>query len=69
MTSHYDVLGVGQGATQQDIKQAYYGKARAYHPDSHAGSSTAVLGEAQRAMSELNAAWNVLRDKRLRLAK
>lgn len=66
VTNHYDVLGVGEAATQEDIKRAYYGKARSYHPDSHAGSSTAVLGEAQRAMSELNGAWNVLRDKRLR---
>ena len=66
MTTHYDVLGITQEAVQEDIKRAYYRKARAYHPDAHAGSADPVLHEASRAMAALNAAWNVLRDERLR---
>lgn len=66
MTTHYDVLGISSEAVQDDIKRAYYRKARAYHPDAHAGSSGAVLHEASRAMAALNAAWNILRDERLR---
>lgn len=66
MTTHYDVLGVAQEAVQADIKRAYYRKARSYHPDAHAGSADPVLHEASRAMAALNAAWNVLRDERLR---
>jgi hypothetical protein len=64
--THYDVLGVPATATEAQIKRAYYRKARAYHPDAHAGSSVGVLAEAQRSMAALNAAWNVLRDDALR---
>jgi hypothetical protein len=64
--THYDVLGVSRRATVDQVKRAYYRRARAYHPDAHAGSSIAVLDEAQDAMAGLNAAWNVLRDPRLR---
>lgn len=60
--SHYEVLGVRRTASLIEIKRAYYRKARAYHPDAHAGSGPEVLDEAERAMSQLNAAWNVLRD-------
>lgn len=66
MTTHYDVLGIDPESVQDEIKRAYYRKARAYHPDSHAGSDGPVLHEASRAMAALNAAWNVLRDERLR---
>ena len=62
MTSHYDVLGVGPRASLEEIKKAYYRKARAYHPDAHAGSPGHVREEAERAMALLNAAWTVLRD-------
>jgi curved DNA-binding protein CbpA len=62
VTTHYDVLGVSPRASADQIKRAYYRRARAYHPDGHAGSSVALLEEAQRAMSDLNAAWRVLRD-------
>lgn len=62
LTSHYDVLGVGPRASLEEIKRAYYRKARTYHPDAHAGSSDDVRDEAERAMAMLNAAWTVLRD-------
>jgi hypothetical protein len=57
---------VAHTASTAEIKRAYYGKARAYHPDSHAGSTAGILEEAARAMASLNQAWNVLRDPRLR---
>jgi curved DNA-binding protein CbpA len=66
MTTHYDVLGIAPEAPPADIKRAYYRKARAYHPDAHVGSDGPVLHEASRAMAMLNAAWNVLRNERLR---
>lgn len=66
MTTHYDVMGVMPHASLPEIKRAYYRKARAYHPDAHAGSTSPVLHEAARAMASLNAAWNVLRDDQLR---
>ena len=66
MLSHYELLGVAETATSAQIKRAFYKKARAYHPDAHAGSTRAVLLEAQRSMAALNVAWNVLSDDKLR---
>lgn len=66
VATHYDVLGIKDTASFDDVKRAYYRKARSFHPDVHSGSTTAVLEEAQRAMAAVNAAWNVLRDPRLR---
>lgn len=66
VTTHYDVMGVGAEASTTEIKRAYYRRARSYHPDAHSGSTTVVMAEAAKAMAELNAAWNVLRDPILR---
>ncbi|HVT76377.1 MAG TPA: DnaJ domain-containing protein [Acidimicrobiales bacterium] len=62
MTTHYDVLGVSADAKPETIKRAYYRRARAYHPDAHAGSTADLIDEAERAMAAVNTAWNVLRD-------
>lgn len=61
MTTHYDVLGVAIDAAPDEIKRAYYDRARMYHPDAHMRSSVAVRTEAERSMQTLNAAWTALR--------
>ena len=66
MTTHYDVLGISADAKPETIKRAYYKRARAYHPDAHAGSTKDLIDEAERAMAALNTAWSVLRDARSR---
>jgi hypothetical protein len=66
VTTHYDVLGVSADAKPDTIKRAYYRRARAYHPDAHAGSTAELIDEAERAMAAVNTAWNVLRDARSR---
>lgn len=68
MASHYDLLGVEPDATGEEIKRAYYDKARAFHPDAHAVSSPTLQVEAERAMRDLNEAWNTLRDPAARTA-
>ena len=68
MTSHYDLLGVEPNATSEQIKRAYYDKARAFHPDTHASSSATLKLEAEHAMRDLNVAWNTLRDLATRTA-
>lgn len=66
MTTHYDVLGISADAKPETIKRAYYKRARAYHPDAHAGSTAELIDEAERAMAALNSAWTVLRDPQAR---
>ena len=62
VVTHYDVLGVTDDATLDEVKRSYYERARMYHPDAHASSSAAVRAEAERTMQALNSAWQVLRD-------
>jgi len=51
----YSVLGVSQGATQEEIKKAYRQKAKLYHPDLHPGDAAAA-----QKMNELNEAYAML---------
>lgn len=54
--SHYDVLGVGKTASQEEIKRAYRRKAAQMHPDRN-DSSTSV-----EEMARINVAYEVLSD-------
>ena len=38
---YYDVLGISQSATSDEIKKAYRKVAMKYHPDQNAGDSVA----------------------------
>jgi hypothetical protein len=59
---HYQVLGVARTATPAQIRRAYLDRARRLHPDARAA------GSDERAMQQVNAAWQVLRDPRRRWA-
>src|SRR3546814_6482568 len=59
-TTHYEVLGVGRGATTAELRAAYVELARIHHPD-RAG------GDAAR-MRAVNAAWATLRNPARRAA-
>ena len=40
--NHYEILGVGPDATEQQIKEAYRREAMKWHPDSHDGEVAAT---------------------------
>jgi molecular chaperone DnaJ len=57
MSDHYEVLGVGRNATDDEIKRAYRELARRFHPDSNPDDPHAV-----ERFKEVTAAYEVLRD-------
>ncbi len=54
---YYKVLGVGNNATQSEIKKAYHKLTKIYHPDKNENSA-----EANERYQEINEAYHVLND-------
>ncbi len=54
---YYEVLGVQKGASEDEIKKAYRGLAKKYHPDMNPGDA-----EAEKKFKEVNEAYAVLSD-------
>jgi molecular chaperone DnaJ len=57
----YEVLGVGRGSSEDEIKKAYRKLARKYHPDVNPGDAA-----AETRFKEASAAYAVLSDKEKR---
>jgi len=58
---YYKVLGVGKGASADEIKKSYRKLARKYHPDANKGDSG-----AEERFKEISEAYNVLSDDKRR---
>ena len=64
----YELLGVDPDATHAQMRDAYYERARRYHPDAHGQSASRRRASAERRMRALNEAWSVLSDPTQRAA-
>ena len=60
---YYEVLGIDRSADDAEIKKAYRGLAKKYHPDMNPGDK-----EAEEKFKEVNEAYEVLSDKQKRAA-
>jgi curved DNA-binding protein CbpA len=62
MKNPYEVLGVSQNATDEEIKSAYRKLAKKYHPDNYTDSPLADLAEEK--MKEVNEAYDQIMNMR-----
>src|SRR5688500_18730000 len=60
---YYEILGVGRGVTQDEIKKAYRKLAVKYHPDNNPGDK-----QAEEQFKELGEAYEILSDPERRSA-
>jgi len=60
-TDLYEILGVAESASQEEVRKAYRELARKYHPDKTGGDK-----EAENRLKEINAAYDVLKNEEKR---
>jgi molecular chaperone DnaJ len=58
MRNPYEVLGVRQGASEEDIKKAYREMVKKYHPDQYRDNPLSALAEEK--LKEINEAYDYL---------
>ena len=67
MTNPYEVLGVSENASDEEIKKAYRELARKYHPDNYADNPLSDL--AGEKMKEINDAYDQIVNSRRAAAR
>ncbi len=65
--SHFETLGVSPGASELEIKQAFFSKARKFHPDQYRDPALADIADRIEALfMRIGGAYEVLRDPQSR---
>ena len=62
MNNPYEILGVSENASDEEIKAAYRKLAKKYHPDNYADSPLADVAEQK--MKEINEAYDTINQLR-----
>ena len=66
-SSYYEIFSVGRKANTADIKRAYYGLAKRFHPDRfHHETDAALRARIEQAFSKIAQAYETLKDSALR---
>lgn len=62
--SEYDLLGISEGASVEEVKKAYYQKMKEYHPDKMSGLGEKIKVLALEESKKINEAYEAIRKKR-----
>ena len=62
MKDYYQILGILETASQEDIRQAYLRMALVWYPDRHAGESPDRIAIATASFKEIGEAYGILSD-------
>ena len=63
---YYEILGVSQTATSEEIKRAFLDKSYLLHPDRLAGVPQSAKNMAEAELKKVNVAYDTLKDERTR---
>lgn len=61
--THYEILGVSETATEEEVKRAYKKLAKKYHPDANTGANKTDSDDNHKKITEINEAYSVIGDK------